>query len=273
MNPFLAALSFLAGAALTWLWTVRTVTREVPLARGAVVDDSDEVTTGIPEVIPAASAASVSPGESAPQPSVAPAGAAQPPSYGPTAAEASDDTPAGDVVYRPPNVTGNQASRAVGLADPLVGSGTRVDAPGQSEPDGVPTLDGESAAAAANVPSPGPSKDSAAAPTEVVRPDGMTVKGDRRAHLYLVPADEDFWRAKPDIWFRDEDDAKQAGFAHYVRVPRPQQGAVESAALASPNPAVQPALPGEDTTRIDTAGIDTAKGSEAKLWGPPSPES
>jgi len=53
-------------------------------------------------------------------------------------------------------------------------------------------------------------------------PAGYAVKGDRRAKLYLVPGDPDFDRAKPDIWFLDEDAALDAGYAHYLR--RPAEG-------------------------------------------------
>ncbi len=58
------------------------------------------------------------------------------------------------------------------------------------------------------------------APADGGVPDGYAVKGDRKAKLYLLADDPDFDRARPDIWFLDEQAAQDEGYAHYIRRPR-----------------------------------------------------
>ena len=58
------------------------------------------------------------------------------------------------------------------------------------------------------------------APADGGVPDGYAVKGDRKARLYLLADDPDFDRARPDIWFLDEQAAQDEGYAHYIRRPR-----------------------------------------------------
>jgi hypothetical protein len=51
-------------------------------------------------------------------------------------------------------------------------------------------------------------------------PDGFTIKGNAQSMLFHTPDSPYYGRTKPEVWFRSEADAEQAGFTKYVRKPR-----------------------------------------------------
>ncbi|MEV6281120.1 hypothetical protein [Kribbella sp. NPDC051770] len=56
-------------------------------------------------------------------------------------------------------------------------------------------------------------------------PDGFTIKGNAQSMLFHTPDSPYYGRTKPEVWFRTEADAEQAGFTKYVRKPRKSPGA------------------------------------------------
>jgi hypothetical protein len=51
-------------------------------------------------------------------------------------------------------------------------------------------------------------------------PDGFTIKGNAQSMLFHTPDSPYYGRTKPEVWFRTEADAEQAGFTKYTRRPR-----------------------------------------------------
>jgi hypothetical protein len=51
-------------------------------------------------------------------------------------------------------------------------------------------------------------------------PDGFTIKGNAQSMLFHTPDSPYYGRTKPEVWFRTEADAEQAGFTKYTRKPR-----------------------------------------------------
>lgn len=51
-------------------------------------------------------------------------------------------------------------------------------------------------------------------------PDGFTIKGNAQSMLFHTPDSPYYGRTKPEVWFRTEADAEQAGFTKYARKPR-----------------------------------------------------
>jgi hypothetical protein len=51
-------------------------------------------------------------------------------------------------------------------------------------------------------------------------PDGFTIKGNAQSMLFHTPDSPYYGRTKPEVWFRTESDAEQAGFTKYTRKPR-----------------------------------------------------
>jgi hypothetical protein len=51
-------------------------------------------------------------------------------------------------------------------------------------------------------------------------PDGFTIKGNAQSRLFHTPDSPYYGRTKPEVWFRTEADAEQAGFTKYTRKPR-----------------------------------------------------
>ena len=51
-------------------------------------------------------------------------------------------------------------------------------------------------------------------------PDGFTIKGNGQSMLFHTPDSPYYGRTKPEVWFRTEADAEQAGFTKYARKPR-----------------------------------------------------
>ena len=51
-------------------------------------------------------------------------------------------------------------------------------------------------------------------------PDGFTIKGNAQSMLFHTPDSPYYGRTRPQVWFRTEADAEQAGFTKYVRRPR-----------------------------------------------------
>lgn len=197
MNPFLFLLAMLAGFALTWVLVVRTVKRDVPVGQQA----------GPPAPVrPAPGPAPFTPADFAPA-SIAPAAAAT----GATVAvggrpgdQFSDQRQAGDADAPAPTARG----AIMDWADEETVA-TELDP--ETGPEALAGLGAATAAARLELPpwtEPGEGGQD---------PEGYTVKGDRKAQLYLVGTDPDFGRARADIWFVDEDAAKNAGFSHYDR--------------------------------------------------------
>lgn len=194
INPFLMLLALVAGFLYSWQFVVvRKVARDVPaLAAGAVVATAAGATAdGVPGY------------RGDPQPAPEP--------------DPAIDETAGGVLRQARGWLGRldeAKERLVGA----VSAGRGEAAADETDP----------AASAPETPAPGtpaPGTPEAALPASAGDPPaGHTVKGDRKARLYLVEGDPDFDRAKPDVWFVDEQAALDAGFAHYVRRPR-QTGA------------------------------------------------
>ena len=55
-------------------------------------------------------------------------------------------------------------------------------------------------------------------------PDGFTIKGNAQSMLFHTPESPYYGRTKPEVWFRTEADAENAGFTKYVRKPRRSRG-------------------------------------------------
>ena len=94
-------------------------------------------------------------------------------------------------------------------------------------------------------------------PDDASSPAGYTVKGDKKAKLYLLTDDPDFDRARPDIWFLDEKSALEAGYAHYIRKPKADASAGGAAAAASTQatlPTDAPYGPGSAHAGADGSG-------------------
>ncbi|TDO52586.1 hypothetical protein EV643_102425 [Kribbella sp. VKM Ac-2527] len=51
-------------------------------------------------------------------------------------------------------------------------------------------------------------------------PDGFTIKGNAQSMLFHTPDSPYYGRTKPEVWFRTEADAENAGFTKYARKPR-----------------------------------------------------
>jgi hypothetical protein len=51
-------------------------------------------------------------------------------------------------------------------------------------------------------------------------PDGFTIKGNAQSMLFHTPGSPYYGRTKPQVWFRTEADAENAGFTKYARKPR-----------------------------------------------------
>jgi hypothetical protein len=55
-------------------------------------------------------------------------------------------------------------------------------------------------------------------------PDGFTIKGNAQSMLFHTPDSPYYGRTKPQVWFRTEADAENAGFTKYARKPRRSPG-------------------------------------------------
>ncbi len=116
------------------------------------------------------------------------------------------------------------------------------------------------------------------APADGSSPEGYEVKGDSLAKLYLLDSDADFGRARADIWFTDESAAKDAGYAHYIRTPRPDAAArvaepVVAAPVVAPvvaAAAVAPVAAPVQETLVDVPGDASAEEAVAAPYGPGS---
>lgn len=116
------------------------------------------------------------------------------------------------------------------------------------------------------------------APADGSSPEGYEVKGDSLAKLYLLDSDADFGRARADIWFSDESAAQDAGYAHYIRMPRPDAAArvaepVVAAPVVAPvvaAAAVAPVAAPVQETLVDVPGDASAEEAVAAPYGPGS---
>ncbi|HQD60521.1 MAG TPA: hypothetical protein PLS37_04795 [Propioniciclava tarda] len=116
------------------------------------------------------------------------------------------------------------------------------------------------------------------APADGSSPEGYEVKGDSLAKLYLLDSDADFGRARADIWFTDESAARDAGYAHYVRTPKPDAAArvaepVVAAPVVAPVVAAAadaPVAAPVQETLVDVPGDASAEEAVAAPYGPGS---
>lgn len=61
---------------------------------------------------------------------------------------------------------------------------------------------------------------SAAAGPDGLGPAGWDIKGNADSMLFHTPASPWYGRTVPEVWFRDEESARAAGFAHWDRKQR-----------------------------------------------------
>nr|NLI51060.1 hypothetical protein [Propionibacterium sp.] len=197
INPFLALLALVAGFLYSWQFVVvKRVTRDAPVPLDPADADADAADADLTDLD------HLLDGE----------GDAAAPGPAPEAPAAAAGAGAASGLARQAR---EWLARLDEAKDRLVGSAGRAEASDPTtEPEPEPGLPRTR---------PGQPATWTDAPADGSTPAGFSVKGDRKAQLYLAPDDPDYDRARPDIWFVDERAALAAGYSHYVR--RPKGGA------------------------------------------------
>ncbi len=247
VNPFLVLLALALGFLYSWQFVVvKKVTRGVPAdtlpdAAGAasIVPGAAGAAAAGPAVDAARSAApsAWAPGADTgwdmrpPSPEQVPSGASPAAPADPAPLSVAADSPLSAAADSPLSAA---AAAASGLArqardwlgrldeakDRLVGAAAGRTPPESERPDERETHGSDAPAAVHSSGLPAWTDP----PADGATPEGYTIKGDRKAQLYLAPGDPDYDRARPDIWFVGERAALDAGYAHYVRKPKRDAG-------------------------------------------------
>lgn len=243
---WLMLLSFVLGFVLTWLWSVRTVTRRVPRAAGRVVYQPDQVRSAAAIGATAARASSVgTEGETTAvdgplvEDFAAESVAPEPPVDGdvmhPVELEAeSEDLPA---VPLPPTEPEGMTEGDPTAYDAEDASYVESRADTYDEPDieaiaEAAALDSDAAlaeaGASAGISATGEVVDegvvtepygpgSAAAAADGSGPEGWTIKGNAESMLFHTEQSPGYARTRAQVWFQDEASAAAAGFHHWDR--------------------------------------------------------
>lgn len=309
-NWLWALLAFFLGALITWLLLVRridTATEAEPVRRpaddhdlvpaaaastasaatstpGASVaatkptDESDAKVTTVEPVLVAKQTGTNPKDDKAPTKAAEPAPTAKSPDAASTdtrkatttGAELDEDvTPPDDSAESPPVAEQTRPEGSAGTPDD-----TRAPDDSAESSRSADTAADQDAARSAPY-----GEGSAAALADGSAPEGFTIKGNADSMLYHTTDSPSYSRTKAEAWFRTEQDAERAGFAHWNRRARSATDDKESvtAPAAGPTASDEPSPPTasaesiEDVPLADDSAESSPAADQAKVAVPPQP--